>query len=128
MCLVDDAEGWSMLLSEADPVARKAHKCNECWRTISGGEQYHVDRLVWEGQLHNHKMCAHCMVAREWLSAECGGWVYGGIEDDVHEHAQDYPMSVRRLAIGMKWKWRSPKGRLLPIPKVPRTTHKPLGP
>jgi len=125
MCMMDDAEGQVTLLSRADPVARKAHKCKECGREIAVGEQYHVDRFVWEGEMHNHKVCAHCMVARKWLSDECGGWVYGSIEEDVREHAQSggYPMSVCRLAVGMAWNWRSPKGRLLPIPKVPPTTH-----
>jgi len=48
MCMLDDSEGHVTMLSEADPVARKAHKCKECGREIALGERYHVDRFIWE--------------------------------------------------------------------------------
>ena len=125
MCMIDNGDGQVTMLSQADPVARKAHKCKECGREIALGERYHVDRFIWEGKLETHKVCAHCMVAREWLSDECGGWLFGAVEEDIREHAHsgDYPMGVHRLAVGMAWKWRTPTGKLLPIPKVPQTTH-----
>ena len=125
MCMLDDGDGQVTMLSEANHVARKAHKCRECARTIEPGERYHVDRFIWEGKLDTHKVCAHCMVARNWLSNECGGWLFGCIEEDIREHARngDYPMGVHRLAVGMAWKWRAPSGKMLPIPKAPPTTH-----
>lgn len=125
MCMLDDGDGCVTPLSEADPVARKAHKCKECGREIAAGERYHVDRFVWEGDLHTHKTCAHCMVAREWLRDECGGFLFGAVEEDLREHcfSGDYPMGLHRLAVGMAWNWRTPTGKLLPVPKVPQTTH-----
>jgi ribosomal protein S14 len=125
MCMIDDGEGHVTMLSEADPVARKAHECKECGREIALGERYHVDRFIWERKLVTHKVCAHCMVARQWLRDECGGWLFGAVEEDIREHAHsgDYPMGVHRLAVGMAWKWRTPTGKLLPVPKVPQTTH-----
>jgi hypothetical protein len=129
MCMIDyDGDGRVTLLSQATPVARKAHKCRECRREIAIGERYHVDRFVWEGRLDTHKTCAHCMVAREWLRQECGGYLFGGVEEDIREHAHngDYPMGVHRLAVGMAWKWRTPTGKMLPIPAVPPTTHERL--
>ena len=128
MCMFNDGDGAVTMLSEADPVARKDHKCRECGRVIERGERYHVDRFVWEGKLDAHKTCAHCMVAREWLRQECGGYLFGGVEEDIREHAHngDYPMGVYRLAVGMAWKWRTPRGRMLPLPAVPMTTHERL--
>ena len=126
MCMLDNGDGPVLMLSTADPVARKAHKCRECRRVIEPGEKYHVDRFMWESKLDTCKVCSHCMVAREWLSDECGGWLYGEVEEDIREHAHSgsYPMGVHRLAVGMAWGWRAPSGRLLPIPRVPETTHK----
>lgn len=123
--MLDYADGQVTMLSEANPTARKAHKCRECGRVIEPGERYHVDRFLWEGKLDTFKVCAHCMVARQWLSDECGGWLFGDVEEDIREHAHsgNYPMGVHRLAVGMAWKWRTPSGKLLPVPKVPQTTH-----
>lgn len=128
MCMLDYADGQVTMLSEATPKARKAHKCRECARVIEPGERYHVDRYIWEGRLETHRTCAHCMVARQWLGAECGGWLFGDVEEDIREHAHNgrYPMGVHRLAVGMAWKWRTPSGKLLPVPKMPQTTHERL--
>lgn len=129
MCMLDYSDGQVTMLSEANPIARKEHKCRECWRVIAPGERYHVDRFLWEGKLDTFKVCAHCMVARHWLSDECGGWLFGEVEEDIREHAHNgrYPMSVYRLAVGMAWKWRAPSGKLLPVPNVPPTTDELLG-
>ena len=124
MCMIDDGDGAVTMLSKTDPVARKAHKCHECGRAIEPGERYHVDRFAWEGKIKNHKTCAHCMVARGWLQDECGGYLFGGVEEDIRDHAHEghYPMGVSRLAVGMAWKWRTPRGRAMPVPNVPQTT------
>lgn len=128
MCMFDDGDGAVTMLSAADPVARKTHKCRECGRTIEPGERYHVDRFLWEGSLDTHKTCGHCMVARQWLQDECGGYLFGAVEEDIREHAHNgmYPMGLHRLAVGMAWKWRTPRGRMLPLPTAPMTTHERL--
>ena len=125
MCLVHDADGNVELLSESSPAAKIEHKCNECHRIISPGERYHNERFIWDGRFSIHKTCAHCMVIRCWLNDECGGWLYGAVGEDIIEHAANggYPIGVYRLAVGVKWKWRSRSGKLLPVPVMPKTTH-----
>lgn len=128
MCMINEEYDNVTMLGEAAPVARQEHKCRECFRVILAGERYHVDRFVWEGSLDTFKTCAHCMVARDWLGDECGGWLFSSVEEDIREHAHSgkYPIDVIRIAVGMAWKWRAPSGRLLPIPKRPQTKHERL--
>jgi hypothetical protein len=120
--MFDDTDETVKMLSASDPVATKPHKCQECGRDIEPGERYHVDRFVWEGEIESHKTCAHCMVVRKWLQDECGAFAYDYVQECLREHI-DYkgncPMSAYRMAVGMKWKWRTPRGKLLPIPKAP---------
>ena len=126
MCMVDDSDGSVTEISGLlQRMARVTHTCKECCRTIDKGETYFVESYVFDGDFHTHKTCAHCKVARDWLQAECGGWLYEGVEEDIREHvfSRMYPMSLARIAVGMQWKWRTPKGRLMPIPAMPQTTH-----
>jgi len=125
MCMIDSADSQVRMLFEAKLIARKAHKCRECRRAILPGERYSIERYISEGKFHAHKVCAHCDIVRQWLLDECGGWCYTAIEDDIREHAcsGDYRAPVLRLAVGMAWQWRTPRGRLLPVPQVPETTH-----
>lgn len=125
MCMIDDADGRSTVLGESHPIARKQHKCFECARTIEPGETYLAESLLFEGEFSAHKTCSHCEVARAWLAAECGGWLYGGVEEDIREHATSgyYGMDLARIAVGMDWGWRRKNGALLPIPAMPKATH-----
>lgn len=129
MCMADNCDDFVQLLDETDHVARKDHKCRECFRAINPGEKYHVDKYIFEGDFTVHKTCAHCMVARSWLSDECGGWMYGAVEEDVREHCtegHEYPFGVYRLAVGMARKWTRRTGALMPLPALPMTTHERL--
>jgi len=125
MCMIDDVEGHVTEINVTTPRARREHYCAECGRVIGAGERYERNVHVWDGAMICHKTCEHCLVARQWLQDECGGWLFGAVEEDIREHAHsgDYPMGVHRLAVGMAWKWRTPTGKLLPVPKVPQTTH-----
>jgi hypothetical protein len=125
MCMIDDSDGRVEVLSMRWPRARKPHKCGECHRVIEPGERYNIHAGTYEGEFVTHKTCEHCTVARDWLSAECGGWLYEGVEEDISEHATNglYGRPVMRLAIGMRRKWRTRKGALMPVPEVPATTH-----
>jgi hypothetical protein len=124
MCMIDDAEHVE-LLRQKTQTAKIPHKCRECFRVIDAGEQYHVDAFVFDGEFTNHKTCLHCMTVRNWLQDECGGFLYGGVEEDVREHVFDhdgYGYELYRAVVGMGWKWRTRSGRLLPIPTNIRTT------
>jgi hypothetical protein len=116
--MIDGGDGMVTPIGDpTDYVARKEHKCNECLRKIQPGEKYTRERFVWEGKAQTHKTCAHCMMARGWLHHNCGGWLYGAVEEDIREHAyENYGGYVKRLAVGMRWKWRAPSGRMLPVP------------
>jgi len=125
MCqFLDDAE-IANVLSSAWRKARKGHRCAECGRPIAAGETYFAERLMVDGSFDFVKTCAHCRVARDWLEAECRGWLYRGVAEDIHSHAQDqrFPPGVRLLAHGMRQRWCRPDGRLYPVPRLPPTTH-----
>ena len=120
MCMIEDSDGPVVLLSESQPVARTRHQCSECRRVIDPGERYLREFCLFDGRVTTHKTCAQCQVARNCLSDNCGGWCYGAVEEDIREHAHEgYPMYVARLAIGMQWMWRTPRGKLMPVPKLP---------
>lgn len=126
MCMIDDADYTVDVLAKTRPRAKRPHTCAECRRTIDPGETYLRETFLNEDrEMVTHKTCAHCEVARNWLSAQCGGWCYGGVEEDVREHCfgHGYTMGLYRIAVGMDWKWRTPRGRLLPVPAVPPTGH-----
>lgn len=120
MCMIDDAERVRLLNSK-EQTARVEHRCSECRRGIAPSERYLREAYVFDRELHAHKTCAHCRVVRDWLSAECGGWAYGCLEEDLRDHCDyaRYPMSVYRMAVGMAWRWRTPSGRMLPVPQLP---------
>src|SRR4051812_27618700 len=122
MCMIDDSDGNVTMLSERTPVARIAHKCAECARDIRPGERYTVERFVFEGSLSAHKTCGHCLRVREWLRDECGGWLFGGIEEDIREHAAEgYGIAVKMMAVGMARCWLRKDGqRLWPLPRRPK--------
>ena len=125
MCMVDDSDGSVEILSFLTPKARKPHKCKECWRVIDPGEAYNVTVYAFDGKITKHKTCAHCMVVRSWLEDECGGFLYGGVEEDAGDHCGEglYGMDLFRAVVGMQWKWRTKAGRLLPVPAPIKTSH-----
>ncbi|MCC7126431.1 MAG: hypothetical protein IT178_16395 [Acidobacteria bacterium] len=118
-----------LVLSDVTRKAAKSHRCCECGRGIERGEQYRYETGVSDGRVVTHKTCAHCLIVREWLSGECGGWVYTMTEEDLVEHCNGYghPMSVYRLAVGQRRRWRTRKGALMPLPTCPPTTHERAG-
>ena len=116
MCMMDYSDGTVTHIEQGRYVkARREHKCMECARRIDAGETYFAEVYVFDGRITRHKTCAHCMVVRNWLSDECGGWLYTAVKEDAADHASGYGMDLARAVIGMKWKWRNKHG-LLPVP------------
>ena len=122
MCMVDDCD-FVEVLREAEPTARKAHKCRECNRQIDQGEKHAM--AIYrdhDGKPVTYRCCAGRKVAREWLSDQCGGYVYGGVLDDLQEHL-DYDdrnegLDRRRLArliVGMRRKWTRRNGQRMRV-------------
>jgi hypothetical protein len=127
MCMMDYSDGCVTTIEDGKYLrARAQHKCRECHRVIEAGESYHREVYLWESKFNVHKTCAHCMVVRGWLRDECGGWLYGDVEEDAREHVFNnrgyYGVDLYRAVVGMAWMWRTPSGRLLPVPAHIKTS------
>lgn len=120
MCMADGGEGAEFLV-ESWPKARKVHTCEECGRLVQPGERYARHFGVQEGEPFHGLMCSHCAVLRDWLSANCGAYLFGCIVEDILEHARDYArLDLYRLAVLAQHDWRTPRrGRAVPVPKQP---------
>jgi len=125
--MIDGADERVRILDERLRKARVRHKCAECYRIIEPGESYLTESFVDEGKFNFHKTCAHCQIARQWLSDECGGFIYGSVAEDLQEHAEDsyYGVNVKMLYVGLTRKWRRMDGRMWPVPRVPKTSFDP---
>jgi hypothetical protein len=130
MCAIDGADSEGTPLGTEARRAKKAHKCEDCFRVIAPGETYHVSKWAIGGRVEQMKMCEHCHVAADWLSTNCDGFLWGGVWDDIYEHIEEYrgvyPAVVRDLKrlhtqYVHHWKFkRGPRaGSMLPIPKIP---------
>lgn len=122
MCAIDDCDERVEVLREKDQVARKEHRCSECRRPITPGEAYHYEFGKLEGEAVTYRTCAHCMVARQWLRANCGGWIYEGVIQEICDHAGEYPALAEPLKLivsGANARWQSIGGGLMPLPAMP---------
>lgn len=103
MCLYDDSDPASFY-RETMRKARKEHRCAECFRTIKPKETYQMVFGIWEGRPSTHKTCNHCLQAQNWLRENCGGWMFGGIREDLDDHTNSF--KVYRFIVGMNRQWR----------------------
>lgn len=120
MCMIEDADGPPEFLKENIKKARKVHRCCECGREISMGEKYRYSVGKWNGEIEFYRTCYHCMQAHEFLIAQCGGFVFTCVAEDLREHI-DLPsglgMIAARMFVGMRRKWKSfRKNDLMPAP------------
>lgn len=126
MCLIDDSDGPVIVLHSRQQRARKPHRCHECRRTIQPGEVYTDDRIVFDGSAQTVKVCPHCMAVRGYLQQHCGGWLYGGLHEDIAGHYYSSPSNdagerrTRILALGMDRRWARASGALWPVPAEQR--------
>lgn len=119
MCMIDGAERY---YPETDEwrTARKEHRCGECNRTIRRGERHHVGGGAMEGDWYTHRTCAHCATVREWLRAECSGWVYEAVAEDLLEHFREgMGIWLGRAVVGMRRQWRRRDGTAMPVMALP---------
>lgn len=117
MCMIDDADP-SDFTSERWHRAKKPHACADCRRTIEPGERYRYCALRYKGQIEAHHTCLGCTAAEDWLRRECGGWLFGAVEEDLADHLEHGPWSAdeerqpirpsrpARLVVAMRRKWR----------------------
>lgn len=124
MCMFDDGVDIVNIVRDSMHVARKQHECGECGRTVTAGEKYRAEAGLLHGSFHFYKTCEHCLIARQWLSDNCDGWLYEGVKEDFEEHAKEYQrMDLCRVAVGMANQWTTRKGRRMPVPALPRPLH-----
>lgn len=121
MCMVDGADDRCNILRDENRKARKVHLCSECARKIQPGETYNLQVAQWEGTVDDYKTCQHCEVAKRWLTQECGGYLYQGVEEDISEHASEYRnIGLWRLVVGFRRNWGRFDGQgLMALPKMP---------
>lgn len=119
MCMIECAERYDVFRKE-QRRARVAHLCYDCGRTISAGESYQYSTGLYDGHWDTIHTCAHCVWAAEWLVEQCGGYLFGGIREDLEEHWNEEPL-LRSQALGrriilMRRHWRDKLGNLIPVP------------
>jgi hypothetical protein len=126
MCMIDTCDPVDWYDSRIVAKSRKEHRCVECHRTIRVGESYEYNVNKFMGDITVNKTCAHCIEARKWLEAECGGFVWRGVKEDLYDHwcEERYQyddtktIGLIKLIVGMRRKWTKLNGELMPLPKV----------
>jgi hypothetical protein len=121
--MVDDATPYTVS-TQRRSTARRDYRCDECGRTIAAGERYerfsglNSDWGKWE----TWRTCEHCLWARQWLSAQCGGWCFAGVAEDLRDHwDEDYllrDLDLGRRIVGMRRKWKRHDGSLIPLAQL----------
>lgn len=119
--MIDDADGRFEFHREHRRTARKAHRCGECFRTISPGEAYAYTCGLFDGRFDVYRQCAHCAAAASLLVQHCRGFLYGGVAEDLESHfGQFVPWRYQagRYAASIRRKWRRFRGEgLMPVPR-----------
>ena len=69
-------------------TARKTHKCGECHREISSGEQYEYYTGVLDGEIGTEKTCMDCLSLRN-SGLFCNGFIFQEIWELFSEAFED---------------------------------------
>lgn len=106
MCAVDDCEPWAVY-KDSRPIARKQHRCVECYRTINDGERYFRAEGCIDGQWTTYKLCRHCDALSHFMRVLCNGWPFGGLYEELVEHWREGYVSIPlgRLIVALKLQW-----------------------
>ena len=121
MCMIDYGDDPTIGWSETLRLSRKDHKCGECGRIIARNEHYWYASGVSDGRGFSAKTCGHCHIITDWLSANCGGYIYGAQIEDFQEHSEG-TFGMLRFIVGVRRKWKSfaDAATLLPVQAYPR--------
>lgn len=120
--MIDDSDGPLEMYSARQVTGRKEHRCTECGRTLPRGESHQLVTGFFDGHWVAYRTCAHCLVAVEWLRAECDGHIFTAVLEDIQEHLDSgYGFGLARLVVGMRRRWaRFDSAGLMAVPKLPR--------
>lgn len=102
MCMVDEADyTWDVFLQETRR-ARKTHRCGECGTPINSGDTYCYSKGLGGGEgWQQFRTCAECLPACDWLVAQCGGYLFYGVYEDLHEHWGEGPFALGLTEVEM---------------------------
>lgn len=106
MCAIEDADPVDVWHQETRRAA-KPHTCYECARTIPRGEESEYVSALYDGRWHSWRTCQHCTAASAWMNVVCGGWLAGGLLEELVEHWHEGYRSIGmgRLIVGMQRRW-----------------------
>lgn len=106
MCAIDDAEQPEFWHDEWRTAA-KDHACGECRRRIRRGERHHFVSSLYDGRWSSWRTCEHCIHAATWINSVCGGYLLGGLLEELVEHWHEGFRSVGfgRLIVGVQRQW-----------------------
>lgn len=83
-------------------TARKAHRCSECCKPISPGEQYERAAALYDGSWQTERTCCRCLAVRDYVTAHapCFCWMHNSMLDDARQVIDEYGHVSRGFYIG----------------------------
>jgi hypothetical protein len=108
----------AVLLSDAKPKARKAHKCGLCYRQIEQGETYRRQTVRGDYGIETWTICAHCDALNDWLwfNDKDARWCLQDGEFDMAEWISEYYRDSPATHL-FRAGWRE-RGELVPLSAV----------
>lgn len=106
MCAIDFADQADFAHGEWRR-AGKVHRCEECIRVIPRGQRHYYLSTLFDGRWSTWRTCEHCHAAGLWMHVVCGGYLTGGLLEELVEHWDEGFRSVGfgRLIVGMRRRW-----------------------
>ena len=99
-CYCDFDRSWPY--EQIDRIARREHKCDECFHVIHQHEPYERATGLCEGKWFASKTCIRCLALREYVVAHvpCCCWTHGNMIEDVMGSVEEYAYATVGLAFG----------------------------
>src|SRR5882757_11287809 len=89
MCMADPDDDGPDIYRLTYPVARKDYRCSECSTVISKGVKHAKHTGLQEDEWWTFRICMDCDEACDWLSEECGGYLFRRVAEDIADHLND---------------------------------------
>lgn len=123
MCSLDGADPCDVYHAVMRTAA-KPHKCYECGNQIAKGTRYETATMLYDGRWTTCRTCPHCLAAARWLELVCGGYLHGGLSEELEEHWSEDPVYrshwLGRAIIGLRRRWKGWDPLPDPLPMLQR--------
>lgn len=83
-CPLSSADETAQVYNATTPIARKAHRCEECDETISPGSKYELIKMLFDGSWSTSRICMSCSEIGDHFN--CGGRVLGMLWEELEEN------------------------------------------